>query len=74
MAGDVLDLSVLQLGELQQRLNGQLPALFAEAFLQDIHPRDGWRASRALREQIAGELAKRMFLESVKRAGGVIHE
>ena len=57
-----------------QYLNGQLPALFADAFLQDIHPRDGWRASRALRVQIAGELAKRVFLESVKRAGGVIHE
>ncbi len=57
-----------------QTLSGKLPALFADAVLHDIHPRDGWRASKALREQIAGELAKRMLLESVKRAGGVIHE
>ena len=57
-----------------QPLNGNLPSFFADAVMQDIHPRDSWRASKALREQIAWELAKRMFLESVKRAGGVVHE
>ena len=53
--------------------NAETAELFAGAVLQDIHPRDGWRASKALREQIAGELAKRVFLDSVRLAGGVIH-
>ena len=57
-----------------QALTGQTVNMFAEAVLQDIHPRDGWRASKALREQIAGELAKRALMESVRLAGGVIHE
>lgn len=57
-----------------QALTGQTVSMFAEAVLRDIHPRDGWRASKALREQIAGELAKRALMESVRLAGGVIHE
>ena len=47
---------------------------FARAVLQDIHPRDSWRASKAFREHIAVELAGRCLAESVQRAGGVIHE
>lgn len=43
---------------------------FAAAVLEDIHPRDSWRASKAFREHIAVELAKRAFAESVKLAGG----
>ena len=57
-----------------QALNGKTLELFAVSVLRDIQPRDGWRASKALREQIAGELAKRMLSESVRLAGGVIHE
>ena len=45
---------------------------FAQAVLQDIHPRDSWRASKAFREHIAVEMAKRCLIESIKRAGGVI--
>ena len=43
---------------------------FAAAVLEDIHPRDSWRASKAFREHIAVELAKRGLAESVKLAGG----
>ena len=43
---------------------------FAAAVLEDIHPRDSWRASKAFREHIAVELARRGLAESVKRAGG----
>ena len=43
---------------------------FAAAVLEDIHPRDSWRASKAFREHIAVELAKRALAESVKLAGG----
>lgn len=43
---------------------------FAKAVLTDIRPRDSWRASKAFREHIAVELAKRCLLESAKLAGG----
>ena len=43
---------------------------FAAAVLSEIHPRDSWRASKAFREHIAVELAKRCLTESVKLAGG----
>ena len=43
---------------------------FAKAVLEDIHPRDSWRASRAFRQHIAVELARRCLIESVKRCGG----
>ena len=42
---------------------------FAKAVLEDIHPRDSWRASRAFRQHIAVELARRCLIESVKRCG-----
>ena len=45
---------------------------FAKAVLQDIHPRDSWRASKDFREHIAVEMAKRCLIESCKRAGGVM--
>ena len=43
---------------------------FAAAVLEDICPRDSWRASKAFREHIAVELAKRGLVESIKLAGG----
>ena len=44
---------------------------FAAAVLEDIHPRDSWRASKAFREHIAVELAQRCLIEAGRRAGGV---
>ena len=57
--------------------NGQPTTLetvekFALAVLEDINPRDSWRASKAFRQHIAVEMAKRCLIESIKRAGGVI--
>lgn len=43
---------------------------FAKAVLEDINPRDSWRASKAFRQHIAVELAKRGLLESIRLAGG----
>ena len=45
---------------------------FALAVLEDINPRDSWRASKALRQHVAVESAKRCAIESVKRAGGAL--
>ena len=45
---------------------------FAAAVLEDIRPRDSWRASKAFREHIAVEMARRCLIESVKLAGGVM--
>ena len=43
---------------------------FGAAVLKDIHPRDSWRASKAFREHIAVELAKRGLAESIRLSGG----
>lgn len=43
---------------------------FGLAVLNDINPRDSWRASKAFRQHIAVEMAKRCLLESIKLAGG----
>ncbi len=59
----------------EETANGKLVSMetvdaFAKAVLEDIHPRDSWRASRAFRQHIAVELARRCLIESVKRCGG----
>lgn len=45
-----------------------------DTVLEDITPRDSWRASKAFREHIAKVLCKRALTESIKLAGGVVHE
>lgn len=45
---------------------------FSSAVINDIRPRDSWRAAKAFRQHIAVELAKRALIESVKRCGGEI--
>jgi xanthine dehydrogenase FAD-binding subunit len=45
---------------------------FAKAVLDDIHPRDSWRGSKAFREHIGVEMAKRGLEKSIELAGGVI--
>ena len=45
---------------------------FGKAVLEDINPRDSWRASKAFRQHIAQELAKRCLTRSIELAGGVI--
>ena len=43
---------------------------FAKAVREDVQPRDSWRASKAFRQHIAVELARRCLTESVRRCGG----
>ena len=42
----------------------------AASVLEDINPRDSWRASKALRQHIAVELTKRCLIRSIELAGG----
>ena len=53
-------------------LTAETVEAFGVAVLEDIHPRDSWRASKAFREHIAVELARRCLTESVRLAGGEI--
>ena len=55
--------------------NGQAPShelaeRFSHAVLEDINPRDSWRASKAFRQHIAVEMAKRALIRAVELAGG----
>ncbi len=45
---------------------------FGAAVLEDINPRDSWRASKAFRQHIATELAKRCLTRSIQLAGGAV--
>ena len=47
---------------------------FAQAVLEDINPRDSWRAAKDFREHIATVLAERALRESIRLAGGEVHE
>ncbi len=53
-----------------QPVSKETVSAFAKDVLQDVHPRDSWRASKAFREHIAVELAKRCLCESIRLAGG----
>ncbi len=45
---------------------------FSNAVLDDINPRDSWRASKAFRQHIATVLAGRGLTESIRLAGGTL--
>ena len=47
---------------------------FAETVLEDINPRDSWRAAKALRQHISVVMAERALRECVILAGGEIDE
>ena len=53
-----------------QAISKDLIDAFGLAVLEDINPRDSWRASKAFRQHIAVEMAKRCLFESIKLAGG----
>lgn len=53
-------------------VSAELAETVARTVLEDINPRDSWRASKDFRKHIAVESAKRAFVESVKMAGGVL--
>lgn len=47
---------------------------FAKAVLEDINPRDSWRAAKDFRQHIAVTLAERALTESIRLAGGELNE
>ena len=53
-------------------VNSETAEAFSKAVLEDIHPRDSWRAAKAFREHIAVEMAKRALMKSIELAGGRI--
>ncbi|MBR4576803.1 MAG: xanthine dehydrogenase FAD-binding subunit XdhB [Clostridia bacterium] len=57
-----------------REVNPETVKAFARAVLEDIHPRDSWRAAKAFREHIAVEMAKRALTTSITLAGGEIRE
>ncbi len=46
---------------------------FSEMVLEDVNPRNSWRASRALRRHISVVMAERALRDSIEQAGGVIN-
>ncbi|MGI6070398.1 MAG: xanthine dehydrogenase subunit XdhB [Blautia sp.] len=48
----------------------ELYRLVEEEVRKEINPRDSWRASKAFRLQIGGEIARRALKQSIKNAGG----
>lgn len=48
--------------------------VIAQKVLEDIRPRDSWRASKAFRQHIAVVLAERALKRSIQLAGGEIDE
>ena len=53
-------------------VSAETVAAFGKAVLGDINPRDSWRASKAFRQHIAQELAKRCLTRSIELAGGAV--
>ena len=42
----------------------------AKSVLEDVNPRDSWRASRDMRLHLCSEMAKRAFIEAARLCGG----
>lgn len=57
-----------------QPVTAETVKAFAQAVLEDIMPRDSWRASKEFRQHIAVTLAERALTESIRLAGGEINE
>lgn len=56
----------------KQKISEELLKQISEGVLEDIKPRDSWRASKALRQHIAVEMAHRGLVESIRLAGGEV--
>ena len=53
-------------------ISTELLKRISESVLEDIKPRDSWRASKALRQHIAVEMAHRGLLEAIRLSGGEV--
>ena len=58
---------------LRKRVKQENIKTFAETVLQDINPRNSWRAGRALRRHISVVMAERALRECIILAGGEIN-
>ncbi|OOB78495.1 MAG: xanthine dehydrogenase FAD-binding subunit XdhB [Epulopiscium sp. Nuni2H_MBin003] len=54
-------------------INEQTFDTFAESILEDINPRDSWRATKAFRCHIGKSIAKRALEKAIQRAGVETH-
>lgn len=54
------------------KINKGMADLLADAAIQEISPRTDFRGTKAFRTHMAHEISKRLFLETVKKAGGDI--
>ena len=52
-----------------QKLGEELYRKIEDSIRSEIHPRDSWRASKAFRLQIGGEIARRALIRTVELAG-----
>ena len=52
--------------------SGETAQGIAKSVLEDVTPRDGWRASKDMRLHLCSEMACRAFTEAVRRCGGEI--
>ena len=52
-----------------RKLGEELYRKLEDSIRSEIHPRDSWRASKAFRLQIGGEIARRALIRTVELAG-----
>ena len=57
-----------------KEVNDENMEAFSQKVLDDINPRDSWRASKAFRCHIGVVMAKRACEKAVKLAGGVVDD
>lgn len=57
-----------------REVNAASIELIGDTVLEDVTPRDSWRASKAFREHIARVLCKRALKEAIRLAGGAVDE
>lgn len=55
-----------------QPISRELVTKVSEAILNDINPRDSWRASKAFRSHVGVMMAKKTFEKAITLAGGVL--
>lgn len=55
-------------------LNEDTIKALRQGVIQEVQPRDSWRASRQLRLQLVKELGERALRQTVEDAGGIIHD
>ncbi len=55
-----------------EALEEGLPKKIGAAVLEDVNPRDSWRASKDMRLHLCSTMAERAFREAVKRCGGTV--